>query len=221
MKYKSGGDFMKKNNLYKLSGIMLMLGGLLYIVIQFIHPIDELASVSTPLYIGVAIMTSVMSSLIFLGILGLYIKHMEYTGVLGGISIVIFGLFWIISMIFSFNEAFVLPLIEDSSTEFVIGMTGLFNSVEVSANLGIFPSLAIIAGLMYVLGGATLGISLYQSKHFPRNRAVLLCISSIITLASGLIPHPLDRGLAIPMGIALILSGYTLIKEQQTVFDTL
>lgn len=212
---------MKKNKLYKLSGIMLMLGGLLYIGIQFIHPVDELASVDTTLYIGVAIMTSVMSAFIFLGILGLYIRHSEYMGVLGVISIVIFGLFWIISMIFSFNEAFVLPLIKDSSTEFVIGMTGLFNSIEVSANLGIFPVLAVTAGLIYVLGGATLGISLYQSKHFPRNRAVLLCISSLITLASGIIPHPFDRGLAIPMGIALILSGYTLIKEKQVPFDRL
>lgn len=205
---------MKENRLYKLAGIMLMIGGLFYILIQLIHPTDELSSVETSLYIGVAIMTSIMSLFIFLGILGLYVKQSDHLSVLGHVGAFMFGVFWIISMVFSFIEAFVLPLLVESSTDFVIGMTNLFNNVEVTTNLGVFPNLSVIAGLMYVIGGTLLGIGLYQIKFFSRKRAILLSLASIITLTSGIIPHPYDRGLAFPMGIALIILGDSLVRQR-------
>jgi hypothetical protein len=199
---------MTKNALIKISGSMLMLGGLLYMLIQLVHPADELASVTTSLYIAVAVMTSIMSILIFFGILGLYVNHSESMGVFGFVGFVIFDLFWLISMMFSFIEASVLPLLTQSATEFVVGMTGLFSSVAVSVDMGVFPMLAVFSGMMYVFGGLLFGISLYRSRVFSKKLALMLSVSAVLTLTTAIIPHPWDRTLAIPMGTSLLLIGY-------------
>jgi len=211
---------MKGSSLVRFTGILAIIAGFLYILIQFIHPSDDIMSVGSNLYQIVAILTSIMSFFFFLGILGIYLKQVTELGWLGLFGTILFGVFWLISMIFSFTEAFILPLVKESSAEFVRGMTGLFSGYAGPANLGIFPTLTIMSGLFYIFGGLIFGFALLRAKVVLRCAAILLMVSSVLTLGASLVPHPFDRVFAIPMGLAFIWLGYIIASDKKPASNT-
>jgi len=200
--------------LVRSAGLFAILAGLLYIVIQLIHPSDDIASVNSDLWVLVACMTIAMSLFSLFGITGIYMRQVQEAGWLGLAGYVIFSLFWITSTSFSFIEAFVLPLLTTDAPEFVAGLTGIFGVTDSEVNLGVFRALAPIAGVMYLLGGLLFGIATYRAGILPRFAAALLAFGAVVTLAAAVIPHPLDRILAVPMGLALIGLGYFLWSER-------
>jgi len=221
LKNDHGGKSMNKKrnvirkSLFRCAGLFSILAGILYISIQFFHPADNLSSVSTSLWVIVAFLTIIMSIFQLIGILGIYIRQMEETKWLGLIGFLTFSLFWLISMTFSFIEAFVLPLLIEDAPMFVNGILGIFEGTKSDADLGIFPILAPFAGGLYMFGGLLFGIATFRARVFPRMAGILLAFSSVVTLAAAVIPHPFDRILAIPMGIAVIWLGYALLASQQ------
>lgn len=204
---------MKEMKFNKVAGLFAMLAGVLYIVIQFIHPPEKITSVTTSSWLIVACLSIAMSLSFFIGVIGIYIKQVAKTGWVGLIGFVLFSLFWLISMTFNFIEAFVLPLLINDAPMFVEGMLGLFGENESEANLGIFTILAPIAGVLYMLGGLLLGIATFWAKVFPRSVGVLLSFAAVVTLATAIIPHPFDRILALPMGIVFIWLGFILYSD--------
>ncbi|MUT68822.1 hypothetical protein GOM71_23420 [Paenibacillus sp. NEAU-GSW1] len=212
---KESGLKLTATALIHWSGLFLTLAGILYIVIQFIHPSDHISSVSSNSWVIVASLTIVMSLFSLVGITGLYIRQVEETGWLGLVGYVTFSLFWLTSIAFSFIEAFVLPLLTTDAPKFVKGMVGIFDGTESESRLGIFPALAPIAGITYILGGLLLGIAIFRAGVLPRLTAALLACAAVATIAASLIPHPFDRILAVPMGLALIALGYVLWSERK------
>jgi hypothetical protein len=198
----------------RYAGLFAILAGILYIGIQFIHPEDHISSVSTSFWVIIACTTSIMSLFSLIGITGIYTRQVEEVGLLGFIGFILFSVFWIISMIFSFNEAFVLPLLTTEAPKFVEGIVGIFGGTTSTVNLGIFPILAPIAALLYSLGGLLFGIATLRAGIFPRIAGALLSFAAVVTFAAAVIPHPFDRILAIPMGVALIWLGYALWSER-------
>ncbi len=207
---------MKSNiqNLKKFSASLLMLGGFLYIFIQTIHPLDELASVGTQRWFLVAVLTSLMSLSNFIGLVGAYLSQKEKAGVLSFIGMFLFGIFWLISMTFSFNEAFIWPLLKATNPDFVSGMTGLFGTSTSTVDLGIFPALAAISGILYILGGALYGFASFKNKILSRYASLLLTIAAFVTVLASVVPHPFDRVLAVPMGVALFWLGISVWKTE-------
>ncbi|WDH82611.1 hypothetical protein [Paenibacillus urinalis] len=197
-------------DIFSGAGLSAMMAGLLYIVIQFIHPPDDLSSVNSSSWVMVACLTLVMSLSSLIGMTGVYMRQVKEAGWLGLIGILLFDLFWLISFAFSFIEAFVMPLLTADAGTFVEGMLGIFDGKESAAHLGIFPALAGLAGGMYMLGGLLLGIAIFRARVLPRMAGILLACAAAATLATSIIPHPLDRMMAVPMGVALIWLGYAL-----------
>lgn len=206
---------VKKNNLnplIKTAATFLVLGGLLYILIQFIHPEENIDQVTSSMWLVVSILSAMMSLFIAAGILMSYIIQSGKINVLGHIGAILFTLFWIISMIFSFIEAFVLPVLSTTAPDFVSSMLALFGDAPATADLGIFPLLANISGAFYILGGLLYGLAMYRAKVFSKITSLVLSIAAILTVVTGFVPHPQDRIFAIPMGIALILLGISLYR---------
>lgn len=202
-----------KQVLIKSSALFLIFGGILYITIQFIHPVDELSSVSGSQWLLVSILTTLMGFVVFLGLFAHFLIFNKKMKVLGTIGFVLFSLFWLLTMVFSFVEAFVLPLLVEAAPDFVEGMIGLFGTEPATADLGVFPTLVNTAGIMYILGGISYGISGYRNKLPGKYSYLLLVIAAIATIAAGILGHPLDRILAVPMGLALIWIGWNVWKE--------
>lgn len=196
--------------LSRMAGLFAILAGILFIVIQLIHPPETLASVHTAAWTAVASLTMAMSVFFLIGMAGIYMKQAEKAGWLGLIGSIVFGLFWLASTAFGFVEAFVLPVLVSEAPEFVEGFLGIFGGGGSEAELGVLPALAPMAGALYLLGGLLLGIATFRAGVLPRSAGVLLAGGAVVTLAAAVIPHPLDRILAVPMGLAFIWLGCVL-----------
>ncbi|RLQ89702.1 hypothetical protein [Planomicrobium sp. Y74] len=201
--------------LIRFSGLFGAMAGVLFIAIQVVHPPDQLASVGTDSWVIVAALTSVMAIFNVLGITGIYAAQVKESGWPGLLGYLTFSLFWLATLVFSFIEALVLPVLTSSAPEFVEGFLGIFGGFASSVDLGYLPVLVPLAGAMYILGGLVLGVAIFRARVLPRFSGVLLAISAIATLTAAVIPHPFDRILAVPMGITLIWLGYILWSERK------
>lgn len=199
--------------LIRSAGLFAMLAGILFIAIQLIHPSDQLSSVNTNLWVGVAGLTGLMSFASLIGITGIYARQVKESGWLGLTGFLSFSVFWLLSLIFSFIEALVLPVLTTEAPQFVEGFLGIFGGFPSEVHLGFLPALAPLAGGMYILGGLLLGIATFRAGILPRLTGVLLAFSSVATLGASIIPHPFDRILAVPMGISLIWLGSILWSD--------
>ncbi|WP_033543145.1 hypothetical protein [Planococcus sp. CAU13] len=200
--------------LIRFSGLFGAMAGLLFIVIQLVHPADQLASVGTASWVIVAALTSIMALFNIIGTAGIYAAQVKESGWLGLLGFVVFSLFWMATLIFSFIEALVLPVLATAAPAFVEGFLGIFGGYASRVDLGFLPALAPLAGAMYIFGGLLLGLAIFRAGVLPRLSGALLAFSAVATLAAAVIPHPYDRVLAVPMGIALIVLGYLLWSER-------
>lgn len=201
--------------LIRWTGLFAILAGVLFIGIQLIHPLDQLSSVDTDMWVIVSCLSLVMGLFSLIGITGIYASQVKESGWLGLIGYSLFGLFWIMTIVWSSIEAFVLPQLTTTAPEFVAGFVGIFGGMESEADLGLLPALEPLAGVMYLLGGILFGIATYRAGVFPRWAGALLAVAAVVTIGAVVIPHPLDRILAVPMGLALIWLGYALWSERK------
>jgi hypothetical protein len=67
-----------------------------------------------------------------------------------------------------------------------------------------------------VLGGLLFGIATFRAGILPRWAAGLLAVGAVLPIIlSSLVPHPLDRIFAVPVGLALVWLGYALWSERR------
>lgn len=196
--------------LIRWSGAFSIAAGILYVAIQFIHPPEELSSVGSVSWLAVAALTMAMSACSLIGMTGIYARQVTESGWLGLAGFLAFGLFWLASTAFSFVETFVLPLLANHAPQYVEGFLGLFGEAESKVDLGALPLLTAVAGMLYLLGGLLLGAATYRAGVLPRPAGALLAAGAVATLAAAVIPHPFDRVLAVPTGLAFIWLGYAL-----------
>jgi hypothetical protein len=205
------------SKLIRWAGLTAMSSGILFIVIQMIHPLDVLSSVTTAQwaiahYVGVA-----MAFLGLLGIAGIYARQVEAAGWLGLAGYLLLSLFYALTMAFQFTEAFISPLLVTTAPKFVEGLLGIANGHPTEMNLGALPAIYSLTGFVgYVLGGLLFGIATLRAGILPRWAAGLLAFATVSPLLlAWLLPHPLDRILAVPMGLALAWLGYGLWSERR------
>ena len=72
-----------------------------------------------------------------------------------------------------------------------------------------------LVGVLYMLGGLLFGIATFRAGILPRWAAGLLAITAALTPLAALLPHPLQRLAAVPMGFALAWLGYALWSERR------
>ncbi|WP_123041485.1 hypothetical protein [Cohnella candidum] len=203
------------SKLIRWAGLAAMLAGILYIFIQTIHPLDKLSSVTTDTWAITHYLTIAMALLGLLGITGIFARQANEAGWLGLIGYLLFGFFWVATAAFAFVEAFILPILAADVPKFVEGYLGIFGGTASEFDLGLLPGVAPVGGVVYILSGLLLGIATFRAGILPRWAGVLLAFGSVVTLASSLLHHPLDRILAVPMGLAFIWLGFALWSERR------
>lgn len=202
-------------NLIRWSGLAGMAAGLIFVGIQPIHPPDFLTSVTTTAWAIIMPLKTIMCLLFLLGTTGLYARQVEESGWLGLVGYLMFSFSWVMQTAFIFIEAFVLPPLASVAPTYVEGFLGIVNGVPGEMNVGALAGIYGLVGLSYILGGLLLGIATLRARVLPRWPAVLLTIAAAITPAASLLSHPLNRSLAVPMGLAVVWLGYTLFSERQ------
>ncbi|TXN30361.1 hypothetical protein [Lacisediminihabitans profunda] len=199
------------------AGISAALSGLIYIVIQFIHPADEVASLTTQAWMTVHSLSFCMAVLGMIGLTGIYLRQVRQFGLLGLLGYLMFGLFFVLQSAFVFAEAFIAPLVARADPEFAESFVGLFGRHAATVDLGPLAALPIVGSLVYVGGALLVGIAIIRARVLSRGAGILLIVAAAITpVAGALLPHTLERLAAIPMGLALIWLGYSLWSDQRT-----
>jgi hypothetical protein len=202
--------------LIRWAGLSAMLAGILFIVIQTIHPADILSSVTTSRWAIVHYLSIAMCLLGLIGIAGIYARQVEEAGWLGLAGYLMFSLFYVLTMGFQFAEAFISPLLPTESPKFVESFLALPSGSASEMNLGPLVTIYTIVGVLYMLGGPLFGIATIRAGILPRWAAGLFATAGPVSaIVVSQVPHPLDRIAAVPLGLALAWLGYALWSERQ------
>lgn len=209
---------MNTRRLISWAGLPAMLAGIIFAGIQPLHPRDVLESVTTTHWAIIQSLKVAMCLFGLLGVTGLYARQAHAAGRLGLAGYLLFSLFFALTLPLAYTEAFVLPLLASEAPTFVAGLLGIFNGQPVETSLGALPLLYALAGFGgYVLGGLLFGVATIRAGILPRGAGALLAAAAVLPpLLAWLLPHPLDRALAVPMGLALLWLGSALWSERRT-----
>jgi hypothetical protein len=203
------------SSLIRWSGLAAMVAGLIFAGIQPIHPPDVVSSVTTQAWAIITPLKTVMCLFFLLGITGIYARQANKTGWLGLTSFLLFSLGWAITFADVFAETFILPPLVSAAPIFVDSFLGVGAGRASPVDLGAFPILFAVAGVLYMLGGLLFGIATFRAGILPRWSAGLLAGTAVLTPAAALLPHQIQRLAAMPMGLALASLGYALWSERR------
>jgi hypothetical protein len=193
------------------AAVAAALAGLAYIVIQFIHPADVVASLSTQRWAIVHYLSFGEAVLAIIGVSGIYLRQVRKFGVLGLVAYGMFALFFILQAAFNFAEALIAPLIAADAPQLAVDIVGLFGRYPAVSDLGPLAALPLVGSLLYVGGALLFGVAIIRARVLSRGAGILLIVAAAITpVAGALLPHALERMAAIPMGLALIWLGFSL-----------
>jgi hypothetical protein len=215
-KIKENNMKITASKLIRWAGLSAMVAGIIFVVIQPIHPPDFLASVTTSAWAIITSMKLAMCFFFLLGITGLYARQVEESGWLGLAGYLMFSLSWALQTGFVFAEVLILPVLATAAPGFVDSYLGIVNGSPGEMNIGALVPAYAFLGILYVLGGLVFGIATFRARVLPRWPAALLAVVAVLTPAAALLPHATQRLAAgIPMGIAMAWLGYALWSEQR------
>jgi hypothetical protein len=200
-----------------IAGLAAIAAGLIFIVIQFIHPPENAATVTTAEWAIVSLLTATMATLAIVGISGLYLRNVQRMGVLGLIGYVLFATCFMVITAWSFVEIVVLPPLAEQAPQFVDDFLAVPSGGHVVGDVGAAKVATGITAVGYLLGGLIFGIALFRARVVSRWAAALLAVGSVITILVPVLPHAFERLLALPMGVALAALGFSLWSRQRDV----
>lgn len=201
--------------LIRWAGLAALVAGIIYTVIQPIHPPDVLASVTTSAWAIITPIKTAMAMLFLIGITGIYARQVKETGWLGLVGFLLLIVSWMLNLSYIFAETFIIPLLTTTSPTLIDGFFGIVNGHPVDVNLGALPGVFGLVGITYMLGGLLFGIATFRAGILPRWAAGLLAVTSALTPLAALVPHEYQRLAGMPVGIALAWMGYALWSQRQ------
>jgi hypothetical protein len=202
--------------LIRWGGFSAVVAGILFVVIQPIHPPDILSSVTTGTWAIVHYLTITMAVLGLTGITSIYARQVEEAGWLGLVGYLLLSLFPLLTIAVVFVEAFVLPLLATEAPTFVNGFLGLYGGYASEVNLGALQALPALSGLAVLLGCLLFGIATLRAGILPRWAAGVLALGGPVSaLVVSLLPHEFERIAAVPIGLGLAWLGYALWSERR------
>jgi hypothetical protein len=150
-----------------------------------------------------------------LGITGLYARQVRETGWLGLAGFILFSLWPVLTLPFTFAEALFLPQLTTVAPKFVESFLGIFNGSPGEMNLGAAAAVYDLSGVLLILGGLLFGIATLRAGILSRWAAGLLAVAAAVTPAAALLPPEHRALVAVPVGLALAWLGYALWSERR------
>src|SRR4051812_21200967 len=121
------------------AGLSAVVAGLLFIVIQLVHPHEDVASVTTTAWVVVALLTMAMSVLLLVGLTGMYLRQVRETGLPGLVGFLLFGSTFVLTIAVTFVEVFVLPRLAAQAPQYVEDFLATFTGGDVVGDVGSLP----------------------------------------------------------------------------------
>lgn len=205
---------VKTSGLIRSTGLSAILAGLLFVIIQPIHPADVLASVSTDAWAIIHYASLVMVMLFLVGIIGIYARQVEQLGWLGLVGVVVLSIGLLLTAALGVVEVFVAPLLVESEPDFVHGFLGMVGGHPTDADLGVMPLLWNASSIGFLGGTLLFGIANFRAGILSRWASGIFAVGLLASAPLvGLLGAP--RLAAVPVGIGLAWLGYSLWSERR------
>ncbi|HEY6406448.1 MAG TPA: hypothetical protein VIY29_03160 [Ktedonobacteraceae bacterium] len=192
---------MSLTTLYRLSGTALLLGSLIAacgVLLKLGSGLD----ISNPLWVPGFLLVLVGSTLLVLGLPGMFVQQISKAGILGVVGFVIFSCALLILGISSpAINAFILPAFARVSSQEPAALAAFF----------------ITGDLLQFVGTLVLGIALMRARVVPTWVGILVILSGVVLLGGRALQAPkfVYIGLSpLLLYIALCWSGYMLWSRQ-------
>ncbi|MEO6116276.1 MAG: hypothetical protein ABIP33_07825 [Pseudolysinimonas sp.] len=200
--------------LTRAAAVALAIAGVIFIVIQPLHPHEDAASITTSMWFIVHILSLTMAVFGLAGITAVYLTQVARSGILGLLGYLVFALFFITQAAINFTEAFILPLTAAASPKLTEDVASLFvTGYVLQTNVGPLAIVGSLGAVLYLGGGVLYGVAVIRGNVLPRWTGVLLIAAALASLSAAVLPHELARYAAVPMGIALIVLGLSLVAQ--------
>ncbi len=196
------------------TGVAAVVAGLLFVVIQPLHPADVLASVSTDAWRMIHYGSLTMVLLFVVGLIGIYARQVEELGWLGLAGLITLSLGLLLTAGLGVVEVFVLPLLVDSEPDFVNGFLGMVAGEPTGADMGVMPTLWSASSVGFLAGTFLFGIANLRAGILSRWASGIFAFGMLVSApVVALLDTP--RVAAVPVGIGLAWLGYSLWAEPQ------
>ncbi|MBN9113030.1 MAG: hypothetical protein J0I34_30125 [Pseudonocardia sp.] len=195
--------------LTRAAGLAAAASGLLFGFVQFIHPAETVAAVTTTGWAVTHYLTLLMAVLGLAGTAGLYLSQARRVGVAGLVGWLAFSGFYLVTTAYTFVEAFVLPELAGTAPGVAAEILAIPGGGD-TGDLGAVAMVGPASFALYLVGGVLLGITLFRARVLARWASALLAVGPVLTLAAPLVPHSLLRLAALPVAVALIGLGVSL-----------
>jgi hypothetical protein len=194
--------------------------GLLFILVQPIHPPDEVAHVVTGTWRTVHVLSIGMSALGLVGLTGLYLRQVREMKVLGLIGYALFASFYAIAIGFQLFEVLLLPSVATEAPRLAASYLGVVSGEGGPLDLPAVSALWNIVSVAYLAGGILLGIAFFRAAILARGAGILLAVGTASAALVPVLPHAVERYAAVPVGLALMWLGASLWSEQRAAVPT-
>lgn len=203
------------NGLIRASGIAALAAGLLFVVIQPLHPADTLTSVASPSWSAVHQATCLMLILFVAGITGIYASQVEEAGWFGLIGYVALSVGLLITAAFTFVEAFIEPILAGATPAIVSGLLGMVEGAPSDFDLGALPAIYSVSSALFLGGCIVFGIATIRARILSRPAAALFAFG-IIAAAPLTAAIDTPRVAAVPIGLGLAWLGASLWSRRRS-----
>jgi hypothetical protein len=185
--------------LTRAAGLAAVAGGLLFIAVQFKHPLLDAPFTTTAEYAVRESAKILMVVLSLIGITGLYLRQVRQTGVLGLVGWAVLGVGYLTILSIQVVAVVVLPDLVPSQPGYVEDLLAVAHSGTPIGDVGRFQILNWIA-ITYIAGGFLFGIALFRANILPRWAAALMSVGAVATIATFELPELTQRLFAVPAG---------------------
>ena len=205
---------MTRSKLTTMTAVAAILAGLTFMLIQPLHPADEVASVTTSAWAVIHYATMLMLVLFVTGITGIYATQVEKLGWLGLSGFVVLTAGLLMTAAGTAIEAFVQPVIASSSPAFVQGMMDMIERRPTQADLGAIPALWDLASAFFLGGTILFGAANFRANILSRWASAIFAVGLAVSLPiATLVGMP--RLAALPIGFGLAWLGYSLLTRER------
>lgn len=202
------------SGLIRATALSAIVAGLLFVVIQPLHPADVLESVTTGAWVVIHYATLVMLLLFVVGITGIYLSQVEKMGWLGLIGLLVLVIGLLLTAVGTVIEAFVQPLVASSDPAFVQAMLDMVHGHPIDADLGPIPLVWNVSSACFLGGTLLFGIANFRAGVLSRWASAVFAVGLLASApVVGLLGMP--RLAAVPVGIGLAWLGFSLWSQRR------
>lgn len=154
--------------LTRTAAIALAVAGAIFIAIQPLHPHEDIAGITSSMWVVVHLLSWTMAVLGLTGITAVYLSQVRRFGIVGLLGYLVFSLFFLIQACVNFAEAFILPLSAAGSPALTVDIASLFVSGYVlQTDVGLLAIVGSVGGLLYLGGAVLFGIAVIRANVLP------------------------------------------------------